>query len=195
PQNADMETLIRILLLELGLLALTMALSVLGQAVILYGAFQKMRGGGFSIAQSFARGFARFLPMMGMLALTLLGAMVAGLLFVVPAVILLTMWYVALPACLIERLGPMESLTRSSFLTRGHRWKVFGIWMLVVVVQSVVQQVLQGALGSGILATAAYGLWLVLSEAYQAIVVAVLYHDLRVAKEGIDVERIAAVFE
>jgi hypothetical protein len=30
---------------------------------------------------------------------------------------------------------------------------------------------------------------------YQAIAIAVIYHDLRVAKEGIDVSRIIAVFD
>lgn len=67
--------------------------------------------------------------------------------------------------------------------------------MLILVVQSVVQRVLQRALGSGIVGTLADGLWLALGEAYQAIVVVVLYHDLRVAKESIDLERIATVFD
>ena len=37
--------------------------------------------------------------------------------------------------------------------------------------------------------------WGALFGAYSAIAVAVTYHDLRVAKEGIDIERITAVFD
>jgi large-conductance mechanosensitive channel len=38
-------------------------------------------------------------------------------------------------------------------------------------------------------------LWSAIWTAFLAIVLAVTYHDLRVAKEGVDTEQIAAVFE
>jgi hypothetical protein len=37
--------------------------------------------------------------------------------------------------------------------------------------------------------------WDALMGAYQSIVVAVAYHDLRVVKEGVDIEHIASVFD
>ena len=37
--------------------------------------------------------------------------------------------------------------------------------------------------------------WDALMGAYQSIVVAVAYHDLRVAKEGVDIDHIASVFD
>ena len=105
------------------------------------------------------------------------------------------MWYVALPAIVVERAGPIESLRRSSFLTRGHRSKVFGLWVLIFIVESIVGYALRRPLGAGIVGTAGRFLWLVFTAAYQAIVIAVVYYDLRVAKKGIDLDRIAAVFE
>jgi len=38
-------------------------------------------------------------------------------------------------------------------------------------------------------------LWGALWTAYYSIAVVMTYHDLRVAKEGIDIEQIAAVFD
>jgi hypothetical protein len=37
--------------------------------------------------------------------------------------------------------------------------------------------------------------WQIIVGAFGAVVVAVIYHDLRAAREGIDVERMAAVFD
>jgi hypothetical protein len=174
---------------------LILGLSIFSQAVVLYGAFQKMRGLDFSIGASFAQGFSRSLPILGMLLLMGLAIFFGLLLLVVPALILSTMWFVALPACVIERLGPMASLDRSAVLTRGYRWKVFGIYILILVVNEIVAQVLNAILGEGITGAIVNLLWLALASAYQSIVVAVIYHDLRAAKEGIGVERIAQVFD
>jgi hypothetical protein len=63
-----------------------------------------------------------------------------------------------------------------------------------------------GAIGSGMVAAMALGagatigmvaklIWGALFGAYSAILVVVIYHDLRVAKEGVDTDQIAAVFE
>ena len=195
PQRMTLQAALTLLEYELAILALILLLAALSPAVILYGAFQRMRGRSFGVAEAFARGLSRFLPILGMMVLLLLAVLGAGLLLIFPAFIILTMWYVALPAIIVERLGPLESLRRSSFLTRGHRWKIFGIWMLILIVESIVQYVLQRLLGAGIVGAFGDFLWLVLTEAYQAVVVAVLYYDLRVAKEGIDIDRITAVFE
>jgi hypothetical protein len=49
--------------------------------------------------------------------------------------------------------------------------------------------------GSDILSILARLLWGALYGAYNAIAVVMSYHDLRVAKEGIDIEQIASVFD
>src|SRR5215475_5262435 len=43
------------------------------------------------------------------------------------------MWFVAVPACVEERLGPWTSLRRSRDLTKGHRWKLCGPALLPVI--------------------------------------------------------------
>lgn len=182
-----------------GLLGILWAgLSILGQAAMLYGAIQKMRGQEFSIDGSVRRGLARFFPLLGMMICLGIGVSVGFLLLIIPGVILGIMWYVAAPVCVAERLGPIASLSRSAYLTKGNRWRVFGIAVLVGIVTSIAQALIQLALiavGGATVGAIGVFLWMSLVQAFNSIVVAVLYHDLRVVREGVDIEQIAAVFD
>ena len=120
------------------------------------------------------------------------------MLLVIPAFIVATMLLVAMPACVVERLGPGKSMSRSSQLTKGHRWKIFGLWLLVMFVSGILQSVLiglAGVIGGPILALIVFLAWSAIFGAFYAIMVVVIYHDLRVAKEGVDTDQIAAVFD
>ncbi|MEQ8443465.1 MAG: hypothetical protein RIM33_12445 [Alphaproteobacteria bacterium] len=63
-----------------------------------------------------------------------LGVFLAGMFLVIPAVILIVLWYVAPPVLIIERVGVMRSLGRSIELTRGHRLMIFGLIFVLMVV-------------------------------------------------------------
>lgn len=175
-----------------------LALNVIAQAVVLYGAIQKMRGQDFALVESLQRGLVRFFPLFGMLICMGLGLIVGFVLFVIPGMILWTMWVVGLPVCVAEGLGPIASLKRSSYLTKGNRWRVFAVFLVFFLVNAIIQAILQVLLAvvggpTGVM-VGTY-LWTVLIQALYAILVAVVYHDLRVAREGVDIERIAAVFD
>jgi hypothetical protein len=118
------------------------------------------------------------------------------------------MWSVATSVCVVEQLGPFRSMGRSRELTKGHRWKIFGLILLTVIpagiVGLIVSAVAVGALGTVMgLPSALVGplgqvvglLWGAVWKAFYVILAVVIYHDLRVAKEGVDTEKIAAVFE
>jgi hypothetical protein len=177
---------------------LAMVLGMLSQAVMLHAAFQAMRHRAVSLGESLRVGFARVIPIL-LLAIVMGFLMGLGfLLLIVPGLILLTMWWVATPACVVERTGPWTSLKRSAVLTKGHRWKVFGLLLLLFAVNIIVSQILEVVIvlvGSDILSILARLLWGALYGAYNAIAVVMSYHDLRVAKEGIDIEQIASVFD
>lgn len=182
----------------LGIGLLWMLLSVLCQAIILYGAFEQMRGKSFAVGESLQRGLARFFPILGVIICIAFGGGLSFLLFVVPGIIVFLMWYVAVPVCIVEGRGPIASLGRSRELTKGSRWKLFGIVIVIAVaswlVQMIVQFIFLAAAGK-LLAAIATFLCSALIAAYRSILTAVVYHDLRVAREGIDIERIAAVFD
>ena len=74
---------------------------------------------------------------------------------------------------------------------------MLGILLIIMIGNAVVGGVLAKMLfGLGLVVVViARMIWHALIGAYQSIVVAVAYHDLRVAKEGVDIENIASVFD
>ncbi len=172
-------------------------LNTIGQAVLLLGAFQRMRGQPLRVGEALRRAFARFLPLIGLGILSGLGIMVGSLLLLVPGLILFCMWAVANPACIVEGLGPTASMSRSSQLTKGFRWKIFGLVILLWIINVVGSQVIERIIGlaSSTLASIAGLLWLACWTAFWNCALIMAYHDLRVAKEGIDTEQIAAIFD
>jgi MFS family permease len=177
---------------------LSIVLGTLAQAILLYGAFQDMRGRPVSLADCLRIGLARFFPIIGLAICMSVGIMVGFLLLIVPGVILAVMWFISTPACVVEQLGPLASMARSSELTKGHRWKIFGMLLLVLIGAGIIGAIIGAALGltgSSVLVTLGTLVWTGIWGAFYAIFVVVTYHDLRVAKEGTDVHQIAAVFD
>ena len=112
-------------------LFLQVVLGLFVQGAIVYGAFQDMRGRPFSLGAALSRCLARIWPILGTSLLVSLIAGVGTLLLIVPGFIALLMLYVAVPACVVEGLGPAASLGRSAELTKGFRWKILGLILLV----------------------------------------------------------------
>jgi hypothetical protein len=167
------------------------------QAVILYGAFQVMRGQAFRVGASLRIGLARFLPLLVITICMGLAIGVAALLLIVPGFIVAAMLFVSVPVCVVERVGPFKSMRRNGTLTNGHRWEIFGILLLFLIFSATSMAVLGLLLSAlaGIAALVGLLIWQAVLTAYYAVITVVAYHDLRVAKEGVDIERIAAVFE
>ena len=113
------------------------------------------------------------------------------LLCFVPALLLWLKYYVAIPAAVEERPGAMESLRRSAFLTAGQRWPIFGVLLVLGVVDSGVGLAAKLVPVAGpALETLSNLLILGLS----ATTCAVIYYRLRSFNESIDVDQIASVF-
>ncbi|HXT93856.1 MAG TPA: glycerophosphoryl diester phosphodiesterase membrane domain-containing protein [Trebonia sp.] len=126
------------------------------------------------------------------------------------AAIVAVRWQMAIPVVMLERLGPLKSLGRSWRLVRRSSWRVFGILLLTYLIVLIAVEVinLPFALGSG-------GLSLLTTRAHvnvaglvvQAIgqivagtvaapmisgVITLLYTDLRMRREGMDITLQAA---
>jgi hypothetical protein len=172
--------------------------SIFAQATIFVTAFGFLTGSAKGIASAARAGASRFWPLVGLGLLVALGVVLAALLLFVPAIILSIIWSVAFPACVIEKLGPIRSLGRSAALTKGNRWKLFGLFLLIGIGAVIGALAAVGGLfvaGGGV----AFGVGLyamqVIYLALAATISVVIYHDLRIAKEGIGTDRMAAVFE
>ena len=172
----------------------SLILQFLAQAVILYGAFQAMVGRPVMIGDAIRRGFARFWPIVGVSILVGLGIFVGLFLFIIPGFILAVRWAVALPACVVENIGPLAAMRRSAELTKGHRWKVLILAFAIIGAFAVRVVAAPEGLGQLILD----GINVIVSgivTAYFNVVAAMVYRDLRTLKDGVGMEEIAAVFD
>jgi hypothetical protein len=176
---------------------LGMLLQPIATAVILYSTFQDMRGRAIRLGEAISWALSRFLPLLGVGLLATLGFLAGFIALIIPAFILMVMWAVAVPACVVEKTGPVESLTRSSELTKNMRWQIFAIILIVGIITGIINNILQTAsLAAGVAVFFVVMLiWQGINHAFNAVLIAVIYHDLRVTKEGGDVNRIASVFD
>jgi hypothetical protein len=173
-----------------------MILSQIGQAIIVFGAFQQLRGLPLRPGEALQRALARFFPLIGLAILYSLGIALGTMLLIVPGVILLVMWAVVVPVCVLEGLGPVASMGRSRELTKGHRWQIFGLLLVLMVVSVVGNKLVGLSLAPADFVAAALGsvVWAAVWAIYWHCLLIMVYHDLRIAKEAISTEQIAAVF-
>lgn len=142
----------------------------------------------------------------------------AFLISAVPIVFLLCACVAALPAVVVERVGPLRGLSRSLSLTRGHRWRIFGGFAVVALIELVVGLVTWSGFvalllpfadrppargGAGIsdprvaLGAIVGALQLLAGVLTSVLLVGagVAYHGLRRVQEGEDPGRLGRVFE
>ncbi len=169
----------------------------LASGAVIYGVVQDLRGRTFSVAESIQIALRRLLPMTGVAICTAIAIVFGCILLIVPGIMLACMYYVAMPACVAERAGVFESMSRSRFLTKGYRWQVFGTFLLVVIVGLVVGPIV----GIGLRFTGLIGTLIgiqvlqAIISSFNGVLIGVFYYELRVAREGIDIDKIASVFD
>ena len=150
------------------------------------------------------------ITLVGILILVVAGAIVGSYLYI--------KFSVAPPAMVLENLGVFAAIGRSWSLTRGNFWRLFGINILTAIITSMVAGIFVGiadALGAIFIVVGSsspedviaslnttYILIMVMSTIAQLLILpftssvnALLYIDLRMRKEGLDVELRNAVAE
>ncbi len=100
---------------------------------------------------SFGELFERVRPKLGALILAgilaAIGIVFGFILVIVPGLYLLTRWSMIAPAIVIENLSAGESFSRSHQLVRGNAWPVFGLLLLLFVINVIVGGVIVGIAG------------------------------------------------
>ncbi len=184
-------------LLSLLALFLQLFLTVFAQSVVVFAAFQDLRGKEVTVGESLRQGLSRFVPVILLSVLMGLVLVLGLMLCLVPGLIALAALYVALPVCVVERLGPIRSMSRSTDLTSGHWWPILGVVVAMSLVTLIVNAAIRSALPlePAMPSVAAAWIWGVLANSFSSVFTAILYHDLRAVKEGIGIEQIAAVFD
>jgi hypothetical protein len=161
-------------------------------------------GGKVSFGDSLSTGLSVVLPLIGLAIISGVGIMLGMILLIVPGVILALMWSVAVPALVVERVGVFEALGRSNALTKGAKWKIFGLALIILVAYWLLSVAL-GLVGlagyaansmAGLTATNLIGgiiLGTLFNTAWGTIQPS-LYVELRQWKEGTDVQTLQQVF-
>ena len=174
---------------------LGMVLATLGQAVVLQGGFQDLQGQRVDLAESARTAVRRCLPIVGVVFVVTVLGFIGIVALLLPGLFAFTTFFVASPACVVERLGVLSSMRRSANLTERNRWKVFAFVLMIFVSEAIgevtIDEVFAAMTGA---ALTAHVIWSGILGAFSAILAVVAYHDLRVAKEGLDTRTLAAVF-
>jgi hypothetical protein len=186
------------------------------QACLVQGTVASLRGQSASLDKSLGTGFSLFLPLLGVSILMALGEVLGFIGLIVPGLMLMIRWSVAVPTLVVERgRGITGSMGRSADLTKGHRWSIFGLFVIVGIVFWLFSAV-AGVIGfsiSGAFNLAAGGPAGVAAAMHSPVVIGVqvlfgslitligavgaasLYYELRSLKEGVGASDLAAVFD
>ncbi len=150
---------------------------------------------------SFAAG--RVLPVIALSFLYFFGLIPAYIALIIPGVWLTVAWSVSFPALLSEGLGPVAALGRSFRLVQGRWWPTFGALLVMYLLVIVISGILGALLGATLIAavdneavaavffTIINTLSSLITLPLMASVLTVVYFDLRVRKEGFDLQLLA----
>ena len=146
----------------------------------------------------------RYFPLLAMLVVTVLVAMSFILCLTIPLVIwVLVRWAVGVPALVAEGVGPMAALGRSWRLVQSRWWRTFGILLLVIVMQVVISYGLTALFAGlavalpasndvrGLLTLVASTFVGALVNPITSIALVLLYFDLRMRREALDLQQLA----
>jgi hypothetical protein len=196
-------------------LLLALVLQPIATAAVLFVVMEQYAGRRPALGAALAFALGRAVPLLG--ASIVLGVfVVVGLcLLVVPGLYLWTTYALVGHAIVLERLGVRASFRRSRELVSGYRTRAFWMLLLVLVAARMAERALEGGLDfawprwefvpveggvrgeinvrNQIIAATVLRLVGVLFATYAAVCATLLYIDLRVRKEGFDLELAAGV--
>lgn len=147
---------------------------------------------------------SRFGSLVWIAVLTSVLVFLGFLALVIPGIYLAVAWFLAAPARLTEDVKGWSALRRSRQLVRGRWWPTFGTLVVAYLIAAIVGGII-GAIFTGLLFASAPESGFanvtltvlsdtiadIITTPFQAAVVAILYFDLRVRKEGFDLQLLA----
>jgi hypothetical protein len=177
---------------------LAILLNLLLSAALTYGVVMELQGHHASIGACIATGLSRFLAVLGVGVLTTLCVGGALMLLIIPGLIVFCMLYVATQCAVLERPGLLGALKRSRELTSGHRWEIFGLLVILGVINFALQKLVESVTLSSIDDVPRY-VYVMLGQqmavgSLGAVMASVAYYFLRAEKEGTSADELAAVF-
>ncbi|MBE8522555.1 hypothetical protein ILP97_34565 [Amycolatopsis sp. H6(2020)] len=184
-----------LLTLTTGLMAAVMGRAALGREVTFGIAWREVQ--------------PRLLPLFGVAFVYTILSTVGVMLCIIPGVLAWTFWALAAPALVLERGTFRTAFARSVKLVSGAFWRVLGVLLLAVLIQSIFERIIQlpFTIGTGVfsdmfnpskvtvptdgdllLASAGQIIAGTIAIPFVALVTVIVYLDLRMRREGMDIE-------
>ena len=156
------------------------------------------------VGGALGRAFGRALPLVVTSVVRTLLTAIGFMLFIFPAFWAFATFFASPIVVMLERRGAFGALGRSSELTRGEKWHVLKtlllVWVIYFVLSLGLNLVMASIFGSiatgqttlGLMATQiAAAVYTILAYPLISVVQTLLYYDLRIRKEGYDIELMA----
>lgn len=187
-------------------------LDILVSAVLAYGVVMELQGQRVSIFACIATGFRRLFPALGTTISACICIAAGGFAGALPGFVIdsevgvgisaclvalyfYSMFYIAPQASVIDRAGMGDALLRSQALTRGHRFAIIGLLLLLLALAFGLT-ILLLAIPVGLRALVYLDLARsVLVGSLSATMAGVAYYFLRAEKEGTSATELAVVFD
>ena len=189
----------------LGAILVTLVVSAASQAATVVAVSQVHLDRPASVMDAFSRVKHQIVPVLGLSLLVGILVGLACIALIVPGVILMLMWSLAVPVKVLENKGVTDSMSRSSELTQGHRGRIFVIWILFFVLSIGISMLLQlpievaagvstrtaihrAAIGWQVASLVATFVSECLVGPLMTIAFSLVYYDERVRKEAFDLQ-------
>lgn len=197
------------IILWLASLLLAVLFGVLTQGALVRATIAHSEGRRASIGESITAGLSAIVPLFLLGLFIGLGLTLGFILLIIPSLFLYVLWSVAAPALVEERQGVFAALESSGFLTKGARWKVLGLELVVLLIVwgaaialVMITFAIYGLQGFAAASREGMPLWYMvgagviqtLSAAIWGAIQTSLYVELRNWKDGPAPESLAAIF-
>jgi hypothetical protein len=199
----------------LGSLVLVVAAVVVGaasQAAAVVALSQVYLDRPTSVRDAYSRVKGRIGVVLWLTCLMGLAIGVGFLFLIVPGILLALMWSLAIPVAVLENKGATDSMSRSAELSKGHRFRIFVIWLLFIILSVSVSALLQWpiTLTVAMLTRGNPGATLVWFQTVSAVMTfiseslvgplatiafSLVYYDERVRKEAFDLQLMMATLD
>lgn len=175
------------------------------QAALVQATITDLNGSRPNIGNALSAAFGVALPVIAISLLAVLGFMAGLILLVIPGLMLIVAWIVAVPVRVVEGASIGESFGRSRALTKGHRWGIFGllvIYGIIAIMAGFLTLLISGVALSQANQVQGNIPYIVLNWVLQvllsvvtAVGVTSIYYELRTVKEGVAPQQLAAAFD
>lgn len=173
------------------------------QAAAMHVAITDLNGARPNFATSLGVGVRSALPVIAVVILAMLACWAGLILLIVPGIMIAIAFILAVPARVVEKVGVLQSFSRSRALTRNNRWRIFALLFVYVITVWVLELVIASLTGG----FAPTNMGLIILRGVMGLAVsfiggmvtttgiATLYFELRRIKDGVGASELAAVFD